>query len=197
MKASTKLKLWFACLFWPLMRLWYGITMRLSNRRRFQPVAMYSTPEGIAKAIDFGDDYKSDPLRGKLDLLYHPRRIQAWIDGEQDIGDCDDHAIYWIATLFKSGLAKRAWLTVYMMEHKDSSGSAHAICVYVDNDGVTKWADYRVPKRVANRWEACAVSARQRDARPLGAYALEVVRIAGNDTPRFGKGNKHIGFPSE
>ena len=171
--------LWFA-------KVWYKITIYFTQTKNF-PVKVYSTPEEIASALEYGTMWRSDPLGGAFDVVYHPTRVQRNIAENEEIGDCDDHAIYWCAALLKSGLAKRTWISFYHMEKRSGRISGHALCVFQGLDDKYYWTDYHHPRIMWHKHQWYEQSSYQRGAKPLHAAMLEVKYLKFDDTPVFGK----------
>jgi len=168
------------------VKLWYSTTMYFTQNENY-PVQVYDSADKIIEAMKFGNTWRSDPWGGILDNLYHPTRIQKNIDEQEDVGDCDDHAIYWCATLLKSGLAKRAWISFYHMEKSGGKISGHVVCVYQDLDGLYYWTDYRRPKPLKYKHQWYEESSFQRGATPLHAAMIEIKHLKFDDTPVFGR----------
>jgi hypothetical protein len=128
--------------------------MTLTRKRRYPQVARFYNWEGIARNLGFGRRWSSDPVKGKLDVMSHPRKVQEKIDiGNVGIGDCDDHAIYWATALLKNHLAQRVWIgTIWSQKPGAKKGSGHALCVFEDRRGDTYWADYVAPSRTIGQW---------------------------------------------
>lgn len=61
----------------------------LVTRHRKTRVAEYTTYEGIAKALRWGDGWRPDPIKGSFDVVTHPTRIQHRLDtNKRKIEDC-------------------------------------------------------------------------------------------------------------
>lgn len=165
--------------------------MKLSNKIG-STVKVYENIEEIPEAFEFGRKYRYDQLFGsKSDHLTHPARLQWRLDNNFEFGDCDDHAIYWCATLLKSKLAKRVWFAHYSMkrmtEENNFHREGHAVCVFEGLDGELYWADYRKPKKITNISEFMHESARAYRSQPVVGAIWEVKGLKDNDTPKFGK----------
>ena len=177
-----------SCHFLPFVKLWYGLTMRLTKTRS-KRVRNFETLNDVANSYGWGTRYKKDPLNGKLDYLTHPSRLALNAETGAPFGDCDDHAIYWCVALLKGGFAKRAWFCIYQMEKEDGSFSGHAICTYQStDDDMYYWTDYPLPKYLdefRDKW--VYRSADTYAAKPLSAGMIEVVDVKEDDTPVFGK----------
>jgi hypothetical protein len=146
------------------------------------PVKTFASTEDIASALSYGKTWRSDPLKGLFDYVYHPTSVQKHIDNNTSVGDCDDHAIYWCAALLKSGLAEKVWISFYQMEKPNKKIGGHVVCVYRDHDGNYFWADYKKPKQITHIHQWYIQSARQRRATPLYAAMTEVKTLKPNDT---------------
>jgi hypothetical protein len=164
------------------------MSMRFTRRHRKNPqVAVYTTTRQIAEAINWGRNWRSDPWKGALDVVMHPRKFQAKINaGDTEFGDCDDHALYWATALLKSGLADRVWMgTIWYQKPDKKKGSGHAICVF-EKDGKTFWADYGTPRAVEEGWAWAYDAAKVRRADLRAAGKMEIV-FRRNGEPRFKK----------
>ncbi len=146
-------KFFYRVLFW-LVPWWYGFTMQLTRKRRYPELTRFHDWDGISEELSFGRRWRADPVKGALDVLSHPRKVQDKIDhGDSGIGDCDDHAIYTATALLQSHLAQRAYLgTVWGQRPGDKRGFGHVVCVFEDRLGDTYWADYRPPSRTIGPW---------------------------------------------
>jgi len=172
--------------------LWYRITMHFTKARK-EPsrkqvvIPKYEKVEDIAKALNYGRSYTPDKMFDIVsDHLTHPRTLQKRIEESADIGDCDDHAIYWCVSLLKSDLARKVWFAFYSMKKDDGTKSAHAICVFVGNDNKFYWADYRNPTRIEALSDFMVDSAAGYLARPIVGAVCCVDGLEQDDTPIFG-----------
>ena len=168
--------------------MWYGLSMRLTRKCKTK-VATYSDIAGIPKALDYGRDWRPDPLNEKLDVLMHPTKFQQRINkgrpGEKDVlGDCDDHAMYWCVTLLKSGLAAKVWFSSFQYWDSNDVVGGHAVCTFEDSNGQLWWADCHMPVKMTDRWDFAKAHA---SVTPIIATRFEIKKITKNDTPRFGK----------
>ncbi len=168
---------------------WYRITQWFSKLflgRRNHPVPVIKELSDIPASLDWGRDWKADP-RGS-DIFYHPRRVQKRIDqGKPGIGDCEDHAGWWIACLFKANMASNAALGVVIFE-VNGKKSGHAVCVFTDVYGKKWWGDYSMPNPVfGTTWWAFGLDvARRFKANKIIAVELyPAVRIRNDDTVVF------------
>jgi len=129
---------------------WYRFTMWLTKCPKTK-VRMHNSVLDIATLLDRGRDYKSDPLNGFFDYLNHPTKLEYLLSLKEDkgFGDCDDYAIYWITSLLKSNLAKKAWFGIYRFT-KDNEKNTHAVCVFQDHNDVFYVADYYNPVKLNN-----------------------------------------------
>ena len=167
--------------------MWYGLSMMVTRKRKTE-VATYDKITDIPKALDYGRDWRPDPLKEKLDVLMHPTKFQQRLDkatfGEKDeLGDCDDHAMYWCVTLLKSGLAEKVWFSSFQFWDQQGVIGGHAVCTFEDADGQLWWADYRNPVRMDDKWD---FALQPSNITPIIATRFEVKRTK-RDTPRFGK----------
>jgi hypothetical protein len=169
---------------------WYSMSMRFTRRGRKNPeVANYTTTREIAIALNWGNNWRADPLKGAIDVVMHPRKFQGKIDaGDKGFGDCDDHALYWATALLKSGLADRAWLgTAWYVKAGDKRGVGHVVCVF-EKDGKTFWADYRTPVEVGDSWAWAYSLVKSRNAELKAAGRMEVT-LRRNGDPKIKKVN--------
>ena len=169
-------------IFWYRVVQWF--TGLFSWKHDVKPVG--STRE-IAERLDWGRDYKADRKGG--DRFFHPRKVQKHIDNKELLGDCEDHAGYWISCLLQSGLAKRAWLgAVFFLRGPGMEG--HAVAIFEDFDGKFWWADYGMPNRFEPAgdgpgWAWAPDIARAFGARLCWRAEIYPVRAIKNDGLRF------------
>lgn len=139
----TKTGLWFVGL---LQRVKYRISQRMTrvDKPAVRPATSFAD---IVIRVAYGQLYRKD---GRRDRMSHPRLVQARIDkGEVQLGDCEDHAAYWIACLIKSRLAERVYLG--NLQFRDAGERAgHAVVVF-ESDGDWYWADYGMPSLLPSR----------------------------------------------
>lgn len=159
--------------------LWYGLTLNLTRVRRWPPLPRFYNVREIAQELDWGQHWRPDPLKGMLDVLMDPRKMQARIDdGDREFGDCDDHALYWATALLQSGLADRAWLgTVWY-------GRGHVVCVF-ENKGLSYWTDYGLPTTFQAPWAWAYDVAARYGKLAQHAGLIEVVLREHNGAPRL------------
>ena len=193
MNKIKKAGLWvFYTFFLWAVPFWYRLTMFLTKSSD-HPVKKYSTYLEILDALKHGTRWTGDPLGGAIDNIYHPTRVQEHIEKDKDIGDCDDHAVYWATALLKSGLARRAWLSFYQYQKNDTGEiGGHVICVFESKKtGETMWVDYYPPLAIKNREDWISYFEKTKNRRALYAAEIPVIGIAyGDDTPIFGKPRK-------
>ena len=174
--------------FIPFVKLWYGMTMRVTKLSSTR-VRKFDSLDEIANSYGWGTRYKRDPLNGKLDNLTHPSRLAYNAANELPFGDCDDHAIYWCVALLKGGFASHAWFCIYQMEKEDGSFGGHAICVFKNaSDGMYYCTDYSLPSYLdefRDKW--VYKSAETYNATPISASMIEITDVKEDDTPVFGK----------
>lgn len=165
----------------------YRIQMWWTGRRQARLKTAGSFVE-ILDRLGWGNDYKPDPRGGRRDVLYHPRRVQHWIDSDRPVGDCEDHAGYWIACAHISRLVDDKYLGV--VYGKDASGKkgGHAVAVFHRGSGPSEerlWADYRLPKSVPfggpSEWRWAEEAAK-------GVGIVELTGAALIHVPRLSKG---------
>lgn len=126
-------------------RLWYGLTQFFTG---FGGVKLrtFAVPNEIVADLDHGQRYRADRRAG---AMTHPRKVQARINAGQKLGDCEDHAGYWIAALLESGLATEVYMgSIFYLDGGKKEG--HAVTVF-KRDGEYFWADYAQPQMIATR----------------------------------------------
>ena len=171
---------------------WYALTMKWSRNDK-QVVSLAKSYEEIGERLHWGRKYRSDKWNGKLDNLTHPTEIQKRIVLNLDIGDCDDHAIYWATVLLKSDLVLKVWFSFFQMRSKETGKlSGHVVCVFIDKENKIKWCDYRMPVEINSRWGWAEESAARYNSEVLTAAMIEVKEIRPDDTPVFGEVDKKI-----
>ena len=189
MNKIKKAGLWvFYTLFLWIVPYWYRFTMFLTKSSEY-PVKTYSTYIHILDALSYGSRWTSDPLGGALDNLYHPTRVQEHIKKGEDIGDCDDHAVYWATTLLKSKLARRAWISFYQYQKNDTGQfGGHVICVFESKKtGELMWVDYHPPLKMENRSSWIKHFEKTKNRTALYAAEIPVIGLHNDDTPILGK----------
>lgn len=128
-------------------RVWYGITQAFTGIRGGAPVQVASSIAEILIRVAYGQKYRYDRPAG---AMVHPRVVQKRLnDGSVKIGDCEDHAGYWIASLLLSDLADRCYLGSIYYENKGEK-EGHAVCVFEKN-GEWFWVDYNSPSILTTR----------------------------------------------
>lgn len=182
-KAGLKL---FYLILYPLVPYWYRITMFFTKDKKY-PVKKSKTTKEILEALNWGKTWTADPLKGTFDMMYHPTRIQRNSFLGRSIGDCDDHAIYWCASLLKSKLASKVWLSFYQYEKLDGTVGGHVVCVYRDWYGEYYWADYNLPESIPDTFAWVGLLGKRKRRKILGAAKIEVLRLKKDDTPVFGE----------
>lgn len=172
-----------------LLSWWYGFWVKATAPSQSKgELPKYKSIDEIIEALDFGRDYEMDPLKGLLDIMYHPREVQDRINNGEKVGDCDDHAIYWASCLLKSNFARNVWIGTAFYEGKDGKLAGHAICVFEDYNDNLYWADYRMPYAVDSHEEWAEHVGEQKYGTKLIASALvPVVALGQHDMPKFGK----------
>lgn len=165
----------------------YNITQMFTRKKEYV-VPTYASTHDIITALDYGNLYKSDPNKGHRDVMYHVTHAQRHIATGKGSMDCDDYACYWLYTLLKSGLAKRAWLGVLFFLRNDKF-EGHAIAVFEGQDGKMYWADYTDPNPFVEEWGWAKASVAAFGGQLLVANIHEVVRITKNGCLRFARGS--------
>lgn len=194
------IKIGFRHFLW-FVKFWYGLSMFLTRTKTH--VKYYKSYSGIVEAIDYGRDWRSDPLKGVLDVVTHPTRFQDRLNeatpGVKDkIGDCDDHAAYWCVALLKSGLAAKAWFSFYQMRNKTTGKvGGHVVCVFEDHQGKRKWCDYDMPTTLypeESKFAWATQSAARFNSTVIAAGMIEVKRVSRMDSITFGKSSNSTKF---
>lgn len=183
MRKYGKAALWFSA-HWCAFH--YRVTQFLTRLEEpvVQPARDYLD---VLLRIAYGTHYTPD---GRRDRMAHPRQMQMRIhQNRQRIGDCEDHAAYWIAVLLKSDLADECLLGVLFYE-RSGSKEGHAVTVFRKGDEWF-WVDYNspVPLPERNAW-ADSVLERYGHSR-RGAFLLQTT-LGKGDTIYFGE---HTLFP--
>jgi len=178
--------------------LWYGFTSFLTRFRRWPPLPGYKNAKEIAEAINWGKNWRPDPLKGVLDVMMDPRKFQSRLDaGDKEYGDCDDYAIYWCTALLQSELADRAWFGSIWYAKPGEKASGHAVCVF-ERDGLRYWCDYKEPRIAIDMWEWARDVAALRGRIALAAGMTEVKLRKRSGAPKFIiRGSKSTVFPTE
>lgn len=168
---------------------WYGFTIFVTRQRKVS-VTVYKELKEIPIALDYGRDWRSDPLKGALDVCMHPTKFQKRMDkatfGQHDkLGDCDDHAMYWCVALLKSGLAQKVWFSSFQY-WDDKTIGGHAVCSFEDSDGQLWWCDYHMPEKMSDKWGFAIQGTSKKSAELINATQFEIT-LGRNDTPKWGK----------
>ncbi|MFN5459246.1 MAG: hypothetical protein ACK5AY_05005 [Bacteroidota bacterium] len=169
-------------------KIWYILTMKISQNLPNCKVPIFSKIENIIKVLNYGKYYKSDNVAYIFnDYLIHPRVIQCRLQNSILFGDCDDHAIYWCTALKKSKLVKKVWFSFFTMKGKwpDDTYSAHAVCVFQDFEGRNFWCDYSKPNLIEKIEDFQTKSAERYGCEPVCGAMWEVYSVLDDDTPVF------------
>jgi len=134
------------------IRFWRNISTLISFLiLKSEPIKTFTNANDIASELQNGNNWKPDPgKRGNFDVTIHPAVTQWKINNNkygEKANDCDDHAMYWCAALYKSKLAKHVWFVQINWEN-----SAHAFCVFKTYDNKYYWTDYNNPIEIADKW---------------------------------------------
>jgi hypothetical protein len=178
---------------------WYRFTQRLTWL--IFPVSrlpVFSTHVAIAEHLDWGREYKTDPLKGRLDALTHPAALEHRIIRSKKIGDCDDHAAYRISAMLRGGLCAEAWLGCVWYVQRDGTTAGHALAVWRDKEGQRWWADYGKPKEAGDlpwTWPVRVMEAGY-GKRPLCAAVVRIVATDVKGGLKFGQHSSHV-FPED
>ena len=188
----TKFKERFVNIFYNftfIISLWYSFWVKVTAPKKDKvELPTYSSTDEIIKALNYGRDYKPDPIRGLLDIMYNPREIQQRINNNEKVGDCDDHAIYWASCLLISDIAKYAWIGTIYYERNDGTLAGHAICVFRDHNDKLYWADYNKPYLIESHSDwVRKVGAEKYGKRVIAAALIPVISASKDGSPKFGK----------
>lgn len=179
---------------------WYRFTQWFTRLIfRTTELSQFGTHKGIAEHMDWGRDYKTDPLNGRLDALTHPAVLEHRIQHDQKIGDCDDHAAYRLSAVLRGGLCTYAWLGCVWYVRRDGTTAGHALAVWQDKEGKRWWADYGKPQEVTDEWTwgwVEHVLASGYGKRPICAAAIHIPGTDKHGGLRFGRYDSHI-FPED
>lgn len=146
--------LWFRLNAWGTA-FWFNLTQR-ATRLRAVPVKPAVDFAEIVERIGHGTKYRVDRRAG---AMRHPGFVQSKIDGgSQHIGDCEDHAGYWIAVITLSHLADRVMMGSISFV-RDGKRTGHSICLF-KRDGTWYWCDYEMPVKLdaLSDWPASVLS---------------------------------------
>lgn len=189
-KFGFKYFLWF-------VKFWYGLSMFLTRARKTE-VAEYTTYQEVVEGIDSGNRWRSDPIKGMLDVTTHPTRFQQRLNrNKKEVEDCDGHAAYWCVTLIKSGLATKTWFCIFQMKKRETGKiSGHAICVFEDFQGKLKWCDYGLPRLLDPKddWSWASQSANLYKSDVIAAGMIEVKVNSKTDSISFKKSTNNVKF---
>lgn len=192
MKAMTRF--FFRYFLW-FVPFWYGLTMRLTRVKGVQ-VMTPDSPSSIAAALAYGRRWRRDPLKGKMDVLSHPTRVQRRIDKGEPIGDCDDHAIIWCVALWKGRFTRRLYFAYLQYVDEKGKQSGHVVCNYQALDGKWYWADYDRPQLHDGGLDWAHRVATAYGGTPVCAAMIEI-KDATNDNPKFGRTFKQVRFQEQ
>lgn len=164
------------------VRIWYGLTMRLT-RKRGVTIPKYSSASEIADALGRGRNWVSDPLGGVLDILRHPYSIQKNLGEATRSFDCDEHGIYWCYTLIDNALADEVFFCTLQGWRTNGKRVGHVITTFRKGD---QWycMDYGNPYPIANKWNWVEWYGPEK---VVAAVMYPVIRINKRGTPMFGR----------
>jgi len=171
-------------------KIYYILTMKISQTLLKCKVPIFYSFEDIIKALNYGKYYKHDNVAYVFkDYLIHPRVIQCRLNKKMLFGDCDDHAIYWCTAIKKAKLAKKVWFSFFTMKGRwpDDTYQSHAVCVFQDFEGRYYWCDYRKPSLIEKIEDFQIKSAEKYGCDAICGAMWEIHSILEDDTPTFGK----------
>ena len=128
------------------VEVWYRTCLLLTKTRT--KVKFHSSYKRIAEELSWGKEYTPDPVKGLLDVITHPSRVQRRVNAGMKVGDCDDHAAYWAAAVEDSELCIPGSARLGFVRYRNKSGklSGHVVALWKDKKtGVSLWADYAEP----------------------------------------------------
>lgn len=167
----SKLRLRFMSFF---MRIWYAISQFFTGFGGKQLPHFNNTQEIVA-ALHYGARYRAD--RRAFGAMLHPFKMQARMNREKRLGDCEDHAAYWACALRRSLIAFEVYIgCIYYRQNGKQLG--HAVVVFRPRgDSRYYWADYGMPQPLAHldAWpqDVFAVYGKG-DAKYLGGFLYRV-----------------------
>lgn len=169
MTPRSKARRAFVRMFWRVTFRWYGFTARLGDKRHGDPVIPAASITALVARLLGGHFY----MRDKLDAMKHPRIVQARLNRNEPIGDCDDHAAYIASVLLKSALAKKVYAAQVHME-RDGQTRGHVFVLFTDDDRDWFAMDYFVPVLGASPRAAIERIVQQHHAEPIIAAWMRV-----------------------
>lgn len=137
--------------FW-VVPFWYNFTQWLT-RKKTAAIPRIERPVEVTRRLRGGALYKPDPLRGVVDYMSHPGRVQRRLDRGEKVGDCDDHVAYWCRCLLT--LPDVEWVKLgVVVYHYDGERLAtrHTVALWEDDTGQRWWADYGKPRQWGEDW---------------------------------------------
>lgn len=158
--------------FWPLAFIWYRVTQVCTLLVRDDvPVRWCTSINQAVTNLGEGRKWKAD--RPVLDVMSHPRVVQARIDRGAKVGDCEDHAAYILSALRRVAFLWRPYVfTVQMVDRKTGKVSGHCIMGYSQEYGLVV-ADYGPPLKVRGENPFVAVGQAVADS-----YGLALLGVA-------------------
>lgn len=146
------------------------------------PVSVFASASDVVKASGNGRFWREDS--GPMgDRWIHPGVTQHRLNIGERTGsyDGDDHALYHVAALIKSGLCETAWLGFAAWRTPDDHFGAHVVALWRDEDGARWWMDYREPAPFLKEIEWAEAVARHR-GKLVSFASVEVSGLSSNDT---------------
>lgn len=167
---------------------WYTLSLIITYFRKRAPLNRYNNIKELFDVIVDGSLYKST----KYLFLSHPEHIQYNIDYNKFIGDCDNHSLYWCASIKNSNLAKKAWLCIYHMKKSHNNDFfGHSVCVYQDFEDQYYYFDYRYPEKIECMHDWLYKSSKSFAAKPICGLMFEI-ELFNNVFPKIKKITKII-----
>jgi hypothetical protein len=171
-------------------KIYYILTMKISQNLPKCKVPIFYKLEDIVKALNYGKLYKHDNVANVFkDYLIHPSTIQCRLEKNILFGDCDDHAIYWCTAIKKSKLAKKVWFSFFTMKGRwpDDTYNSHAVCVFQDFEDKYYWCDYSSPREIEKIEDFQTKSAERYGCDAVCGAMWEICSVLDDDTPVFGE----------
>ncbi len=182
-----KISVWFIVTFVPItLPFWYNLSQMLTRRRYITFPRVSSTIE-IIQALDSSKGWTADPIKGVLDIMYHPSRLQHHIDTKTLLGDCDDYSAYTAHQLLASKLATQVWCGSIQFL-RDGKMAGHVLTIFVGNDSVPKWMDYYDAAAFDGEWGWAQAAAAQFGGTLLCATKTKVKGLSKHGRIRLGSG---------
>lgn len=179
--------------------IWWRVTQFVSSFRAIPLPTSVRNLTYISKMLGEGSLYRPDrPLAG----MWNPGYVWARATNDQRVGDCEDHAGFWVAMLIRAAFDSEGRMlesiaigTVWGLDANGKHvGHAVALFGFRDHHGVLTeyWADYGLPQpAVIKSWDWAKEIARRYGWTYQAAYILEVRGVSRRGSLQFGKITAH------